>query len=397
MTHQILTKAKGGEFMQRLIALIGLSIFITACSNDNFADTYQDFIDNYTEARKSIKTKYQSDSLANWSQQEAEKILRAYTDHGGLADSSKLDYADLLRRSGQDQAAIALHDEIIARVGFLNAEAAEAYLGLLMAADISAKTTREKIEKALAGSREVLGSARYRQYLNYAYNLRAQEIVESTEAMLDSVIEAGIDASLSGQAVLEKAAFLFEQKDIDAARSFLKAMAVKFPNNKMVAEKARQFDLIGKPAPDLQSAYTIGAQAALKENRGKVILLDFWAPWCGPCRRSFPELKSLYSEFSQAGLVVIGATNYYNYYRDDSTYVKDISKADYNKKLAYFKRRFALPWPLAVEDGRNNRNTYGVSFIPTFFLIDRQGIVRYAQVGSKTNPAFLRDKVVELL
>jgi peroxiredoxin len=104
-----------------------------------------------------------------------------------------------------------------------------------------------------------------------------------------------------------------------------------------------------------------GKKIDLKELRGKVVLLDFWATWCGPCVGKIPEIKQLYQAGHDRGLEVLG-----------------ISLDDDREKLAAFLKKNDLPWPQDF-DGKGWDNEissrFGVHAIPQVWLIDRQGIV----------------------
>ena len=75
--------------------------------------------------------------------------------------------------------------------------------------------------------------------------------------------------------------------------------------------KLRQ-ELVGKPAPKLGTGQWLGAEGQpLADKKGKVVLLDFWATWCGPCIRVIPDLEQMHKELSPKGLEVIGVTREY--------------------------------------------------------------------------------------
>ena len=187
---------------------------------------------------------------------------------------------------------------------------------------------------------------------------------------------------------------MFETTNVEEAISYLRSMEEKYPENKMIFEKVNQLMLIGNKAPMLDQKYWIGNN--LTKFKGHVTMIDFWAPWCGPCRRAFPEMKELYSTYHGKGLEIISATNYYKFYRDDREYIEDISQEDYDKKLVEFKERFELPWSVLMADSRVNRDNYSVSFIPTFLLVDKKGIVRHVQVGTRSDKSRLH-KIIESL
>lgn len=115
----------------------------------------------------------------------------------------------------------------------------------------------------------------------------------------------------------------------------------------------------------------------LTDLRGKVVLLDFWAPWCGPCRYTLPMLSQWHASFKGKGLVILGATKYYGH--------GDQKRLTPEEELVYlrdFRKRNKLPYGFVVSDDNKNDFNYGVFSIPTSFLIDRKGVVRYISLGA---------------
>ena len=115
----------------------------------------------------------------------------------------------------------------------------------------------------------------------------------------------------------------------------------------------------------------------LSDLRGQVVLLDFWAPWCGPCRVTFPRLQKWHENYKAKGLVILGVTNFFG--RAEG---KDLTKPQELDYLRNFKKTFRLPYGFAVADSEENDRNYAVGSIPTTFLIDRRGVVRFISTGS---------------
>ena len=125
-------------------------------------------------------------------------------------------------------------------------------------------------------------------------------------------------------------------------------------------------EMIGKPAPELTGATLDGRPLALSSLRGNVVLLDFWATWCVPCRAQMPEIARLYRETTGQRLIVLG--------------VNDDESADAATK---WLKEYQYDWPSLHEGSqRFAREKFKVDGIPTVVVIDRQGIIVDYQAGS---------------
>jgi thiol-disulfide isomerase/thioredoxin len=142
--------------------------------------------------------------------------------------------------------------------------------------------------------------------------------------------------------------------------------------------KQSQLRLQGEIAPEITVAKWI-EQEPLKISglRGHVVLLDFWATWCGPCLAAFPHLREWHEKYKDRGLLILGITTYYG--RGEG---REMTPAEELNYLERFKKKYNLPYGVAVTDTDDNHRIYGVSAIPTAVLIDRQGVIRLLTTGS---------------
>ena len=135
----------------------------------------------------------------------------------------------------------------------------------------------------------------------------------------------------------------------------------------------------GDGLPALQAAQFEGA---LPDLGGKVVLLDFWASWCGPCKKSFPELEKLYESYRDRGFVVLG-----------------VSVDEDGAAMRKFLEGHAVSFPIVRDKEQSLVGVAGVESMPTSFLIDRSGKIRSLHNGFRGEETViaLRQEIEKLL
>ncbi len=156
-------------------------------------------------------------------------------------------------------------------------------------------------------------------------------------------------------------------------------------------------------APLAVEAWVNGEPLTDADLKGKVVLLDFWAVWCGPCIQTFPHLRSLQEEYGDKGLVIIGLTNYYNYAWDEesghaSRGDEEVSHEQEQQMLDKFAQQHDLHHRIAIQKDSSMSEYYAVSGIPHVVVIDREGKVRLYKIGSgPANAEAIEEMIKELL
>lgn len=133
------------------------------------------------------------------------------------------------------------------------------------------------------------------------------------------------------------------------------------------------------PAPEFSLPTLTGEKLDLANYRGKVILLDFWATWCDPCREQIPHFVELQNKYRDQGLQLIG-----------------ISMDDEPDPVRDFYRQFKMNYPVVMGNAKAGELYGGVLGLPIAFLIGRDGRIYYKHIGT-SDLAVVESQIVSLL
>ncbi|HMN45152.1 MAG TPA: TlpA disulfide reductase family protein [Povalibacter sp.] len=148
------------------------------------------------------------------------------------------------------------------------------------------------------------------------------------------------------------------------ARAALRALLVA--TVLIVAAPLSAAGIENQPAPDFALRSLGGENLRLSEHLGEVVLINFWASWCGPCRQEMPLLDDLYAKYKLAGLTVLGVNI------DDSA-----------ERATEMARTLKVSYPVLFDERKDVSRAYQIGAMPFTVLVDREGVVRYVSEGFK--------------
>jgi len=151
------------------------------------------------------------------------------------------------------------------------------------------------------------------------------------------------------------------------------------PESKLVADTA-PVDLpqVGQIAPDFQYTMPDGNPHMLSQLRGKKVLLNFWATWCGPCRSEMPDLQKALGEVRDSSVVVLG-----------------VNKAQELKEIAPFADELRISFPLIANPAGDIAGRYGAQNLPTSYFINSDGTIGLKKTGVM-NYSFIKTHLDQL-
>jgi thiol-disulfide isomerase/thioredoxin len=145
--------------------------------------------------------------------------------------------------------------------------------------------------------------------------------------------------------------------------------------------------------PEIKVSEWIDQQPVhLADLRGKVVLLDFWATWCGPCRYTIPKLNSLHKKYKDRGLVVIGLTEF-----EGNVEGRNVTRPQELEYLRRFKQQKGIAYGFGISDDKETGRGYSVTSLPTAILIDRRGRVRFLTISANDDEAEILTKMIQKL
>jgi peroxiredoxin len=138
---------------------------------------------------------------------------------------------------------------------------------------------------------------------------------------------------------------------------------------------------LGEPAPNFQLRDLNGRMVALSDLRGKVVLLNFWATWCGPCRVEMPAMEQLYQMFPRKDFEILAV----------STDAQGVAIT------RPFQQENHLTFPILHDSDFRVGLTYGARSLPMTFMVDRQGVIRHQVFGARDWGAPEAQQLVQML
>lgn len=323
----------------------------------------------------------------------AERIIQGKADDQMVVAAAKAEFESLgiLQRLGDEEAAekikalnsqlktdkrpavanlLALHalNERAQKLNGTDTQALESFL-----AEVKRYAAMDEPDALISAPARIAMVALYRadkkdEALHLGRDL-AQKLVKSERH--DALVAAGQIASLTGDILEVQGA---EKEAATFYREMVEGLAKDDgPEVRQEIEKMRdflrKFELLGKPMP-IFGRLVDGGKFDISQFKGKVVLVDFWATWCGPCVQEIPNVKEVYEKYHDRGFEVIG-----------------ISLDNDGGALKEFLRNEHIPWPVLFDPDSETQpmaEKYQVSGIPLPVLIDRQGkVVSFSARGER--------------
>ncbi|MDR2730428.1 MAG: TlpA family protein disulfide reductase [Treponema sp.] len=143
-------------------------------------------------------------------------------------------------------------------------------------------------------------------------------------------------------------------------------------NKKIPGAVAKAFESAGIPVAaqgidpvDFTLPLSGGTRITLSRLKGKVVFLNFWATWCGPCVSEMPSMEAVYQKLKNSGLEILA-----------------VNLGDSEREVSAFMKKYNLTFPAVLDERNITGNYYSIQAIPTTYIIDRRGLIIARLIGS---------------
>ncbi len=283
-----------------------------------------------------------------------------------LTNAAKFEKVRILNRNNKIQEAITLFKELETVV-----PKTDDYITVMVEFGFSAPNSADKMEYARKAIQAIGDKTKFERYKCFMYeNLASFE---------------------KGNNNIDKAVALLEE-----ALGTIKDNR----NKESLQSTIDQYKMINQAPPAITAKNWENSRRPLRLSRlkGQVVVIDFWAPWCAPCRKVIPTLVKVYNELKDQGLTVIGYTRLYGRYSDDvpANRKDKVEPEEEIKLINDYLTRHGLEYPIAIADNDEIFKQYHVSGIPTMVIINKEGQISDIKVGSGDEKA-LEEKIRQLV
>ena len=387
---------------KKIFVLIFIGVFMISCGKGNeeakkFSADYKTVIEQLREKRSQVKTRDEYAAFKSERKTELEALLKKFEKSPADEPIELIRSKIYLELQNLDEAEKKI-DAILAEKPEDPSDAKMVKTKILLA--------RDKAGEAYEIFKEIEPQITDRDDLFYAYEQFATELEDAKTR--EQYARKFLDAKEIPESAAKNKHYMYfylseavkQQGNLEEAKKALNdgiAVTEGEREKKFLQTTLGQLEYLGKKAFPFTAPHWINSEALdIGKLEGKVVILTFWAPWCPSCRKLTPTLVDLYNENKDKGLEMIGCTRFYGTYRDDEG---DKGKVDKEEELELIKgyvERKQLPYPVAVEDGKEGVETYNISGLPTLVFIDKKGNIDYTDIGG-ADVQFLKDKIKTLL